>query len=61
MTPPLVESIRIFHSVVNIRDGQDLGPGFGIIVTPHPTTEKDIDRIGDAIRAAVQGLKKEES
>ena len=56
----LIENVRIFHSKSNIKDGHDLGPGFGIIVHPHPKTEREHERIGDALRECMLGLQKEE-
>lgn len=56
----LIEQVRIFYSESNIKDGHDLGPGFGIIVSPHPKTEHELNLVGDALRACMLGLQKED-
>ena len=52
-----IESVKVFHSSVNYKDGTDIGPGFGVIIEPHPTSEDDIFKVAQAIRYALEGLK----
>lgn len=55
----LIESVRIFHSKSNIKDGHDIGPGFGIIISPHPKTDRELEQIGDAVRAVLLELERD--
>jgi len=56
MTPPLVDTVRVYPSMI---DGH--GAGFAVAVYPYPKTEQEITQIADAIRAAVKELRKEVS
>ena len=51
-----IESVKVFHSSVNYKDGKDIGPGFGVILEPHPTSEDDIFRVAQAIRIVLEGM-----
>jgi len=52
-----IENVCVFNSSVNYKDGADIGPGFGVIVSPHPTSEDDIFKVAQAITNALDGLK----
>ena len=52
-----IQNVRVFNSSVNFHDGTDIGPGFGVIIEPHPTSEDDIFKVAQAIRYALEGLK----
>jgi len=54
-----IESVRVFHSLKNYQDGVDLGPGFSILIKPHPKTQDEIEHIGDALRACMLELEME--
>lgn len=48
-----IESVRVYLSPHNVRDGKDLGLGLGVIIDPMPENKEDIIQIGDDIKAAV--------
>ena len=51
-----IETVSIYHSSVNYHNGEDIGPGFGVILDPHPTSEGDVFKIAQAISSALEGL-----
>lgn len=55
MTPPLLDTVKVLPSNI-----EGHGPGFAVVVDPHPKTRYEHTRIADAIRAALKGLKKED-
>ncbi|TFH40753.1 MAG: hypothetical protein E4G94_09060 [ANME-2 cluster archaeon] len=55
-----IEHVRVYCSSVNRLNGEDIGPGFGVILYPHPTSDDDIFRVAQAIHNALDGLKLED-
>ena len=55
-----IKNIEVFNSTVNHHDGKDIGPGFAVIIDPHPTSEGDIFKVAQAIRNVLEGLKLED-
>ena len=37
-----IQKVEVFNSTVNHHDGNDICPGFAVIIEPHPTSEDDI-------------------
>jgi len=54
MTPPLVDTVKIYPSMI-----EGHGAGFAVDVYPYPKTEQEITQIADAIHAAVKELRRE--
>ena len=55
-----IKSVRVFNSEINYHNGENIGPGFGIVIDPHPTSDDDIFRVAQAIRNVLEGLKLED-
>jgi hypothetical protein len=49
----LFETVKVYLTPHNIRDGVDIGPGFAVIPDRMPEDANDIIQIGDDIRAVV--------
>ena len=56
---PKIKSVRVFNSAINIHNGENIGPGFGVIIEPMPTDESDIIQITDDIKAVVMAFNRE--
>lgn len=52
----MIKMVNIYHSEVNMHDGKDLGPGFAVLVDPHPTDDEDIAQIVKIIETGLLGL-----
>ena len=55
-----IEKVRVFHSEINNLngvEGDDLGPGFAVLIEPHPASEDEIWAVTQAISNALEGLK----
>ena len=48
-----IESVLVFLSPHNIKDGVDIGLGLTVIIDPMPENKEDIIQIGYDIMAAV--------
>jgi len=55
-----IEIVDVYHSSVSHLNGIDIGPGFAVIIDPHPASEENIIRVTQAIRNALEGLKMED-
>ena len=55
-----IEIVDVYHSKVSHLSGIDIGPGFAVIIDPHPTSDENIIRVTQAIRNVLEGLKLEE-
>ena len=51
-----IESVRVFLSPHNIKDGEDIGPGLAVIINPMPTDEIDIIQLMADIAATVKAF-----
>ncbi len=54
-----IEKVRVFESISNYHNGEDLGPGFTVLVEPQPKTEHETWVVAQAITNALNGLKLE--
>ena len=54
----LIESVKVLKS--QIEHGGDIKPCLAVIIEPYPKTEYELDLIGDALRACMLGLQKED-
>ena len=54
----LIESVKVFKS--QIEHGGEVKPCRAVVIEPYPDTEYKLERVGDALRACVLGLKKED-
>ena len=54
----LIESIKVLKS--QIEHGGEVNPCLAVIIEPYPDTEQKLELVGDALRACVLGLKKED-
>ena len=57
---PHIETVQIFNSKVNYKNGKDLGPGLAVIIKPNTLTDKDKDKIAQAISNILVGMKLED-
>ena len=53
------KSVRVFNSVIKIRNGENIGHGFAVIIDPMPTDESDIIQITEDIKAVVMAFNRE--
>ena len=53
----LIEYVKVFKSQIE-HDGQ-VKPCLAVIIEPYPDTGQKLERVGDALRACMLGLKKE--
>jgi len=51
-----VKLVRVFESKSNYHNGEDIGPGFAVLVDLHPTTSHQKWQIAQAIRYALEGI-----
>ena len=54
----LIEKVKVFNS--QIEHGGVVKPCLVVIIDPYPDTEHKLERVGDALRACMLGLKKED-
>ena len=54
----LINEVIVLKS--QIEHGGDVKPCLAVIIEPYPDTEYELERVGDAIRACMLGLKREE-
>ncbi len=54
----LIESVKVFNS--QIEHGGVVNPCLAVIIEPYPDTDQKLERVGDALRACIMGLKQED-
>ena len=54
----LLESVKVLKS--QIEHGGVINPCLAVIIEPYPDTEQKLERVGDALRACMLGLQKED-
>ncbi|MCK5012773.1 MAG: hypothetical protein KAS66_03055 [Candidatus Omnitrophica bacterium] len=54
----LINSVKVLKS--QIEHGGEVKPCIAVIIEPYPETEHELERVGDALRACMLGLKKED-
>ena len=54
----LIDSVTILKS--QIEHGGVVKPCLAVIIEPYPDTEQKLERVGDALRACMLGLQKED-
>ena len=54
----LIEKVNVLKS--QIEHGGDVKPCLAVVIDPYPDTEYKLERVGDALRACMLGLKKED-
>ncbi|MCK5217113.1 MAG: hypothetical protein KAJ93_04965 [Methanosarcinales archaeon] len=54
----LIEKVTVLKS--QIEHGGETKPCLAVIIEPDPDTEQKLERVGDALRACMLGLKKED-
>lgn len=54
----LIESVKVLKS--QIEHGGAVKPCLAVIIDPYPDTEQKLEHVGDALRACMLGLKKED-
>ena len=52
----IIQIVRVFESTVNYHNGEDIGPGFAVIVDPIPTTSHQKLKVAKKIQDALDGL-----
>ena len=52
----IIKKVHVFESTVNYHNGEDIGPGFAVIVDPAPTTSHQTWQIAQKIRYALEDL-----
>ena len=52
----LIESVKVFKS--QIEHSGVVKPCLAVIIEPYPKTEHELERVGDALRACMLGLKR---
>jgi len=52
----IIKSVRVFESKSNYHNGEDIGPGFAVVVDPLPTTEHQKWQVAQAIIYALGNL-----
>ena len=53
-----IESVKVFKS--QIKHGGEVKPCLAVIIEPYHDTEHKLERVGDALRACMLGLKRED-
>lgn len=53
-----IKSVKVLKS--QIEHGGAVNPCLAVVIDPHPDTEHKLERVGDALRACMLGLKKED-
>lgn len=54
----LINEVIVLKS--QIEHGGDVKPCLAVIIEPYPKTEYELERVGDALRACMLGLQKED-
>ena len=54
----LIDNVTILKS--QIEHGGAVKPCLAVVIEPYPDTELKLERVGDALRACMLGLKKED-
>ena len=54
----IIQSAKVLKS--QIEHGGKVKPCLAVIIEPYPDTESKLERVGDALRACMLGLKREE-
>ena len=54
----LIETVKVLKS--QIEHGGAVKPCLAVIIEPYPDTEQKLELVGDALRACMLGLKKED-
>ena len=54
----LIENVKVLKS--QIEHGGVVKPCLAVVLEPYPDTEQKLERVGDALRACMLGLKKED-
>ena len=54
----LIKTVKVLKS--QIEHGGEVKPCLAVIIEPYPETEHELERVGDALRACMLGLKREE-
>ncbi|MCK5216314.1 MAG: hypothetical protein KAJ93_00900 [Methanosarcinales archaeon] len=54
----LIETVKVFKS--QIEHGGVVKPCLAVIIEPYLDTEQKLERVGDALRACMLGLQKED-
>lgn len=57
---PHIETVQIFSSAVHYLHDKDIGPGLAVIIKPNTLTDKDKDKIAQAISNVLVGMKLED-
>ena len=52
----IIKTVKVFESKSNYHNGEDIGPGFVVIVDPLPTTEHQKWQVAQATRYALENL-----
>ncbi|MCK5013270.1 MAG: hypothetical protein KAS66_05590 [Candidatus Omnitrophica bacterium] len=53
-----IKSVKVLKS--QIEHGGEVKPCLAVVIEPYPDTEHELERVGDALRACMLGLKSEE-
>lgn len=53
-----IDNVKVFTS--QIEHGGDVNPCLAVVIVPYPDTEYKLERVGDALRACMLGLQKED-
>ena len=54
----LINKLKVLKS--QIEHGGKVHPCLAVVIEPYPDTEQKLERVGDALRACMLGLKKED-
>ena len=54
----IIQSVKVLKS--QIKHGGEVKPCLAVIIEPYPDTEYKLERVGDALRACMLGLQKED-
>ena len=54
----LLKSVKVLKS--QIEHGGVVNPCLVVVIDPYPDTEQKLERVGDALRACMLGLQKED-
>lgn len=52
----IIQKVRVYESKSNYHNGEDIGPGFVVIVDPAPTTSHQKWQVAQKIRYALDDL-----
>ena len=54
----LIETVKVLKSQIEL--GGEVKPRLAVVIEPYPDTEHKLERVGDALRACMLGLKMED-